>query len=325
MEQYIGDTFMILGDTLLGCQNDSRELVIPPEVDGCRIRRIGDGCSVGGATDTIIVSEGIEEIGNDAFIDTEYLTRLELPESLKNFEHFEVLGQNLNEKMTIVLHRCLSREELQDIRENCIPLQDGRLLLVGDYAAGTVFVDIIKAFWPVYTPARVERDMGRLFFLQKDGCEEIVFADGGKAIGSGSLLKRKDIPQSMIPILIERQSKEFWDNISELAADKDWQIGTNRLSDPVVLCFYRPEEIAEKDTKYHVTFEIRLVRAFFPNKVTVVCEGVTSYIYRDLFLTGSDKHPFIRVDYQGCIYDAQGNVSRNERVYARYKLLSMLS
>ena len=79
----VDDKYAILDETLLTITNPEETLVIPPEVNGHRIKRIANGLFVGKNVKTIIISEGITEIGAEAFAGTDNLEKLILPESLK--------------------------------------------------------------------------------------------------------------------------------------------------------------------------------------------------------------------------------------------------
>ena len=83
MDSYIDDKYAILDETLLTITNPEETLVIPHEVNGHRIKRIANGLFVGTNVKTIIISEGITEIGAEAFAGTDNLEKLILPESLK--------------------------------------------------------------------------------------------------------------------------------------------------------------------------------------------------------------------------------------------------
>ena len=325
MEQYIDDTYTILDGTLLICSNANRELVIPSEVCGHKIERIGSGCSVGGATETVILSEGIREVGMEAFCDAEKLRSIELPYSLEKYEAVSMVRRAVKEELRITLHRRIAVTDWEILLQDSILLQDGRRLLTSKCMDTRYFCDVFKGFEPCGIPGMLKQDMGRVFLLEQDLCEVLPFAGSGEQIGDGKKLSRRDMAAMMVPVLIKERAREFWDNASELASDKYIQTGKTPDALPALLCFFRPEETAQEGSKVHVTFQIRFARVFLPNVVTVELGGIRQYIYRELFLTGREQQPFLRVDYDNSVFDAQGNVQENRDVYARYKLLAMLS
>ena len=76
-----------------------------------------------------------------------------------------------------------------------------------------------------------------------------------------------------------------------------------------------------------VTVRLHLFRqkAFFPTLRYVRCEDADWWIYSRNYLTGSEEHPYIRMEMG--VFNREGLVTNRkqaEAVYAKYRFLSML-
>ena len=119
-DSYIDSKYVILNGTLLSVKDNAENVVIPSEVNGHRIRRLGAGIHSGNDVKAVIISEGITEIGENAFNNSRSLETVVLPASLKSLgmNSFDSVKRNLKPKK-IFLKRAFSRRDFDYILSKC--------------------------------------------------------------------------------------------------------------------------------------------------------------------------------------------------------------
>ena len=329
IDHYIDDCFSIVDGTLLSCRNEHRKLVIPAEIDGHRIYRIGSGCSISGGTDTVIISEGIRELGREAFLNCPYLKRLELPESLEKAEEFGGLGVHYeglgNVPVELFIRRHFSPTIYDQLLAQSIQLTSGERLLTGDYAELPQFCRILKSYGSLCPPASLNVDVGSLFILDIDKVGQLYFEGCRKVITDGEWIEHDEFIKRIVPLLIRKKNKLFWDNNSELAADTAMQCGEFTFPERVMLTAFRKEETIERAGEYSVCFHIFFGKVFAPAISSVRHKGQTAYVYSEMFLDRDGKRPFVRQTGPGKVFDEKGKRIEQDEIFAKYKLLAMLS
>ncbi len=334
LEQYIDETFSILDGTLLSCRNSEKRFVIPSEYKGHRIRRIGQGCSIGADTQTLIVSEGIEEIGQDAFAGSTKLELLELPESLNSNGGFHWIGNTyLNKEeasIRLQLRRKFTSAAYESILSESIPLQNGGWLLTGKYYELPQFRDVLNLGW-IGPPVLIEREMGRLFLTRKESIEQLIFEGGGPAVCGGDEFPIREYREAkcrMLRVFRAGAPRKYPDNASDLRADRKLQCGEKLTVNTVILITFGRQDVTQREDGVSIDLHIRLGKVFFPDFAEVLYEGQKYYIYREIYLNGvcvnhGSDLPLVRMDLE--VFDSSGERCEKSEVLAKYRLLSMLS
>ena len=328
MDHYIDDNFSIVDGILLSCRNGSGQFVIPAAIEGHKIYRIGSGCSINGSTESVIVSEGIREIGREAFLNCSHLKRVELPESLESIEEFGGLGVCYkgfgNVPVELYIRRIFSRSDYDHFLADSIQLSSGEYLLSGDYPEYSQFSHILNSYGSLRPPAGLNADVRSLFILDKDKVRQLCF-DGGELLADGEISEHEDFIKRIVPLMIREKSRIFWDNGSELAADKAMQYGEHTFPERVMLTTFRKEETIRRKDKVSVRFRIFFEKVFVPVITAVRYKGQTSYVYSEMYLNCDPERPFVRQTDPGKVFDKKGDRIKQDEVFAKYKLLAMLS
>lgn len=331
LDKYIDDRFTILSGTLLSLKGKSETLTIPSQVNGHVINRIGSGCSIDKNTRSIVVEEGIKQIGDKAFSNCNSARKLYLPESLESCGYTMLSTYSYSDTDFVVyLKRSLSEEEYGTIKKNSIELFDGSILLGSEHRHMPVFSEIYKGFCNTRVPVRIEKEMHGLYRLRvRNAMPDQMNFDGLRGgIKWNSLTTlpvfRTDLARQMLRETPVRVS----DAKSEINHDVNLQYGRKNIINEVILTRYREKEVEKKDGRYHITFHIRFGKVFFPSLCMVKYFGNVFYIYREYYLNGDIHIPFLIEDYTDKVYLPDGTCvaeAMAKEVVGKFRLLSMLT
>ena len=161
VSSYIDDKYAVLDGVLISAEDKANSLVIPAEIGGIRIRKIASGFYPGKYAKTIMISEGIESIGDHAFVSARELEKVILPESLKEIEGYCFDSDFIyKEPCDYYLKRELTPEEYTIVLDNSISLSAGGLrLLTSGHAVLDKFSKIYKCFSWYKVPQRLDESM----------------------------------------------------------------------------------------------------------------------------------------------------------------------
>ena len=62
-----------------------------------------------------------------------------------------------------------------------------------------------------------------------------------------------------------------------------------------------------------------------PTVTAVLFKGQEAYVYSEMFLDRDIKRPFMRLTDPGNVFDKKGKQIDQDEIFAKYKLLAMLS
>ena len=329
IDHYIDDCFSIVDGTLISCRSEHRKLVIPAEVNGHRIYRIGSGCCIGGGTDTVIISEGIRELGEEAFVNSAYLEKVILPASLEKAERYGGLGIRYHgigkPPIDIFLNRCLTETVYERLLAESIKLTNGDRLLSGNFAELDEFNRVLKSYGNLSAPVTLCPGMGNLFVLDNEKVIQLSCEHSDEMIAEGEMINHNSFIRRAVSMLAGRKSRVFLDNESETVADKAMQRGDRVFPKNMLLASFSKEKVRKKRGKVLVCFRIFFERVFIPVISEVRCKGQTAYIYSEEFLNNEKERPFLRVDNEDKVFDASGEHIDGKEFYAKYKFMAMLS
>ena len=151
-------------DTLLSFRGRQKELIFPKQSGNLSaIRRIGAGAFMHNETlQTVILNEGITEIGQEAFAGCRRLKHLELPRSAVQIDDRILSRENPVEYLSF--YTMIPAGKLTEIREDAIRLADGEYLLDPQILDGSLRKQIYS-FTPYakFDVFPVTEDMGYFF------------------------------------------------------------------------------------------------------------------------------------------------------------------
>jgi hypothetical protein len=336
-DSYIDDKYVILDETLLSISDSSDPLVIPSEVNGHPIKRIGSGLYAGENIKTILISEGIEEIGERAFTNCKSLEKVILPESLKIFGDFCFdTGERDRDPATFLIKRVLSKEDYENIKNNSIPvLEGGARLLTPGHASLPEFAEIYKGMGLCGVPRRLDKDMRALNIYRKidkkgnvHEVEEIPFV-GTPFIRKKAEDYKKPFMLCYVQKLLGNSLKYPYDDKSEREHERNVQVENKRKPSIATLTLFDENGAVEKDGRVSATFQMKSGLVFFGSLTKVVYKGKDYYVYRENFIQPSYQEiDYVATDYFGFVVDSEGNVADEEvskAVTVKYKLPMMLS
>lgn len=324
-DTYSDDKYLIMNGTLVFLKKENSDtLVIPPEVNGHRIVRIGGGVFAGDAVKTIMISEGIEEIGAMSFANSRNLEKVILPESLKKIVSgsFNTLGDKKQNPPSILLKRSLNKDDFDIIQNNSIPLADGRRLLTSGYASLEGFVDICSGLGHYNIPRTISREMGALYLTTDteayisnelkssvgDGTFEELPFEGTPYIRKIEADWNKDFREMYVNMLLKSDHKGYTDRNSEDAFERALRIEGRRKPDEIVLAVYDEKAALENNGRISVTVRLMLGYAFFGELTKVIYQGKDYYIYREKHLNPVIyDYDYLTYVHQKYIVDAEGN------------------
>ena len=345
---YSDEKYLILNETLISLNDRSETLVIPAEVNGYRIRRIGGGVYAGDSVKTIMISEGIEEIGVNAFCNSENLEKVILPESLKIMENgaFNLAIGKMNPP-SIVLKRSLSKADYEMIWSNSIPLFAGQTrLLTPGFDILEEFADICSGFGFYRKPRKIDKAMKSLYFTTDMDAYKLKELKSPQS-GKGSLVElpfqgtpvvrqtaddcNKDFRKLYVDMLLHTDQKWLYDKGSEENFERAVRVGAKQVPSTIFLMVYDENSVIENNGRVSVAFRVMCGYAFFGDLTKVVYQGKDDYVSREKYLNPEVKH--IDYDYTEILHiehivDAEGNVPDadiREMVAVKYKLPLILS
>ncbi|MBQ8951238.1 MAG: leucine-rich repeat protein [Eubacterium sp.] len=337
-DSYIDDKYLIADETLISLSNPDETLVIPSEVNGHRIRRIGSGFYVGDKVKTVMVSEGITEIGDKAFLNSKALQKVILPESLKVLGEFcfDMVSSNTKHPVDIILKRSFSANDYNILLQNSIETNVDKLrILTPGHAAGQEFADIYKGLGVYRTPRRIECAMQTLCIfknIKSDGTSSAVdmipfrgipflWAEGEK--------RGNDFRIRMMKQLLRIKPETVYDEKSEQRHDRDVQMSARTSPRPIILTEFAENGVVEEGDRVIVVFQLIPCYAFYSNLIKVTYHGKNYYISRDNYLNPEDEeYDYFCKDQLYCIIDEDGRVpdeGTGKAVIAKYRFSMMLN
>ena len=331
MDSYISQKYTILDGTLLALSDESEDLVIPAEVEGHRIKRIGPGVCGNKKLRTVRIEEGIEEIGNNAFFNCESVRRVDMPTSLKYCERHIFNNYFVTNGSAIMyLKRRFDREEYEIIRENSIQTVNGLKLLNSVFGKMPAFTGILNGFESCRVPMLIDPGMLCLYSGKIGNLglpKQFPFQNMWEEIDTHGMYRESQFRDKIAERLVKMKAEPLRDPKSE--DEHDSSVRMNRLQTlmEVALVYYRDSESVTDDDGIVVNFHIRFGKTFFPVINKVIYSGKVYYIYSERYLCGPGSINFAQMDYYNMIYDEDGNRLDSypaAQVVGKYRMMSMI-
>lgn len=316
---YMDDKLSIADDMLISYAASSRYALVPGEVDGHPVRRIGEGAFSGDHLLRAEIGEGIR-YAKGAFDGCRNLRELTLPASM---ETTGVMGVTVQPVITR-LWRNLQKSEY-DMLAGGIPLSGGMRVVTAD-----------PMFCPSMLAVRSLFQSGCAIAYGITPAQTALFYAGGliaarETFRAGGLMQIALSPgyeglteMDTVRTMIAKGNMGFTDAREEALADSFARMDKERAITRTSVMFIRDRDAQMiDDGSVRAQLICRRGYFFFPSLCCVVNRGKEYYIYRRNYMT--EGHGYIRMDV--CVMHADGMETDSrivEEVYGKYRLLSLL-
>ena len=144
---------------------------------------------------TVIIADGIEKIGNDAFREAPLLTNIELPDTLKEIENNAFDGCSSLKEITLPE----GLEKIGDnVFNNCTSLTE-IVLPEGLTQLGNVVFVGCTSLEKISIPSTLETIPQLTYCNSYDGFKEVIIADGVKNIGDYAFMDHRNLKSITLP------------------------------------------------------------------------------------------------------------------------------
>ena len=337
MLKYIDDHYTVLRDTLLEVSNPDKHLVIPAEIGGIRIRRICAGFAIGDNVESVTLEEGIEEIGENAFIDGRSLRCISFPESLSVCEP-GILSNSFVSKpdSEILVKKRYKIHELDAMKMKHIPLSDGGYLITDDFCRYPELNGVLKNVYPYKAHTGIVKEMNALYRTRyKDSDpEQYLFEGRRKRIPAYATVNLSRLRLVMAKILLTEKQEypvalTYDDTGDEYLRylDLESDVKRNRnYVDYIMLCSFYENGVMDENGYVSVIFRITFGMVYFVYLHRIVMGGQEYRVLREYYLSGGSEKVF-PLDVLDEIYDASGKIVdpvTRRKVAEKFKLISMI-
>lgn len=346
MDTYLSEKYSILDGTMIALRSDETEVVIPAQVEGHRITRIGGGSCIAKNATLIRVGEGIREIGKMAFCGCSNLKKVILPEGVELCEEDMVISPLLKRGMEILIRRKASLEQIDDLMRHSFPVEGGERLVQRSEALRSVFQGVLDGFSAVHRqtesyssdslfPLFLDPKMKDLYFVEYGGILGELRFDGQREKLSldglaGSDREKEVIDQQrrhLVKLLLKEMPEGLYDNVSELFWDQRIRNFKKFFPSKLMFVRFREEDVEERDGQVVIPFRLTFEKAFYTTLIRIAYAKKNYYVFRRNFLMGKEEMPVLREDYLEEVYDEEGEpVSEETRsiVLAKYLLAAKI-
>lgn len=289
------DEYIIANDVIISyVGKNEAALTIPAEINGIKIRRIGNGAFYGcDSVAEIVVSEGISEIGEKAFAKCFYLRKLTLPQSVTVIEKDILKNTELN---VMNFYISLPYQKYKIICEGSIALENGGYIF-DPMSLGESVGKQIRGYMNGFVSERfsVDRKMGCLYLKEKDpktGATHI-YSYGFKDYCRKYNLDHKVLNDRSRAFLkrVENKDYDFWFEHDE-DYDDSYRNPVNPNDDAALLFLQKEGAISDKGI--HIGLQLKKGKFFFQRGSKVCIDGEDYYVRINEFLTNSKKRPYWR-------------------------------
>jgi len=346
LDTYLSEKYSILDGTLIALRTDETEVVIPAEVQGHRITRIGGGSCIAKNATLIRVEDGIREIGNMAFCGCTNLKKLILPEGVELCEKEMVISPLLKRGMEVLIRRKVSREQYEELLRHSFLVEGGERLVQRSEALLSVFQGVLDGFAGVrrqldahtlnsLMPLILDSRMKALYFVEYGGILGELSFDGQRERlnldGPAAPSEEKEIMASqrreLVKLLLKEMPEGLYDNDSELFWDQKIRNHNKIYPNKLMLVRFQEAGVEERDGQVVIPFRLTVEKAFYATLVRIAYANKRYYVLRRNFLMGKKEMPILREDYLEEVYDETGEpVSEETRdvVLAKYLLAAKI-
>ena len=346
MDTYLSEKISILDGTLIALRTDETEVVIPAQVHGHRITRIGGGSCIAKNATLIRVEEGIREIGKWAFCGCTELKKIILPEGVELCEEEFVISPLLKRGMEVLIRRKASREQFEELAQHSFLVEGGERMAQRSDALLTVFQGVLDGFSAVHRqldsyssdslmPLILDSRMKALYFVEYGGILEELSFDGQRERlnldGPAAPSDEKEIMASqrrqLVKLLLKEMPEGLYDNASELFWDQGIRNHKKIFPSKLMFVRFREADVEERDGQVVIPFRLTVEKAFYASLIRIAYAKKQYYVFRRNFLMGKEELPIFREDYLEELYDETGEpVSEETRsmVLAKYLLMAKI-
>ncbi|MBO4326046.1 MAG: leucine-rich repeat protein [Clostridia bacterium] len=319
MGNYMDNTYLAIDGVIVSYSGSDDVLTVPSRLIQMDIVRIGDGSFMDSRMSKVIISDGIKEIGKNAFSKCCNLKEVVIPASVTTVCS-NAFTNDLPKLDSIFIDRYpLQAQQYLTLKRSAIRINSNKYLTT-NYAGLSLINNVMNS-----TSARpaqfIPGNISRLFSTRdmtavdpEAECFNISFGlsgGDGKTVEFSSVLADK----------ADHSDPDTEAKHDELL--KKDAIPGNMMT--AILIFDESNLLVDAG-HYYVNAEIRIGYHFWQSFLPIIHAGKQYYLYRRNYLRGDDKYKYSRVDV--AILDDSGSVVKNKDealdVYGKYKILSIL-
>ena len=323
MAEYIDNTYVALDGVLLTYTGSDISLKIPCQLDGEDIRTIGGGSVMESKElQQAVVPDGVTEIGPRAFASCPKLMNVYVPYSVASYAKNAFL--NCPNLVNLCIYNIpLEERKYRDLlaasrltrgQTYISPVfpKDKRIndaLAAADFSPASLIGDGIPR---LFTSQSLADDMG--FPSLQRNLDGFGFGDEERYMTETSAFLK----------LIAGKDVFGTDAASEKINDRYIKTGKTPDIRKTAVFTFDDGKTKTESGMYVITANVKIGYHFWQSKVPVILNGKQYYIYRRHYLSSQGAN-YIRRD-AALFYDGKPVTNRQEarRVYAKYKLLSIL-
>lgn len=331
MNTYINDQLLVADKVLLMYSGKDRDFVLPEELSGQPVKKIGMGAFKSVTSlESITLSPEITCISHQAFEGCPHLRRVTLTGSVEDVGSRAFAGCPKLEEICI-RYLPVPRREINTFEQSCVTTAEKLR-----YSAGMPGMELVQklvsALSGVGTPSLTPQES--LALLRDPAPTGYVTADTFRTVTGPYAFHETmlSLPELMIVMKMMETGDYQWKS-GRVELENDLLIRQEKYLEPERTCLFTLEKTGEPDRGElsFVDLHIWVGHFFWPSLVPVIWEGKEYFVYRRLYMESSLKNSmhskpgYLRRDmavfgHEGLMMDEE--ISR--RVYAKYVLPTLL-
>lgn len=295
------EKYVIVDDVIISYLGMEKKIRVPSVINDVKIRKIGAGAFYGNEfAEEIEVTEGIAEIGDEAFGGCNKLRKVILPGSV------EIISGNAFMQSDIVwldFHIKMPYLKYFNVKEGSIRLTDGRYIL-DPMALGDDIGKLIKGFMPEAMKGKFRADM-QMGCLYSEN-EVLSFSEHCGPQG-------EEKPKSRKLCDVWYEHDEYNDDYVDINGRDKPDTNTGLL-----FCL---DECGISDTDINLRLGLKKSRWYFKHGIKIYVDNEEFYICQEVYFTNDEKFPYLR---SGEIKVLPNAGQKKEEIISKYKFLNSL-
>lgn len=324
MPNYNDNKYTAINDTILFYCGKDISLTVPEKLGNMKIISIGDGAFMESDFHQVILQDGIKRLGNSSFLNCKNLSNVFIPYTVEHIGNVAFGSCNRLVNLNFYDYR-LNKAEYCSLINRGVRLK-GKRYLLSDINAFENIKETIDSL-SVRPANPVKNNIGSLFTSQSESEEKGLLSLYRNLDGFGfynSERYSKEVNE------FEKMDKEKNANILDRESEKsnDGFIKTERKTpiEKTALVSLDDTKTKVKDELYTVFINIKIGYHFWQSGIPVFENGKKYFVYRRHYLTSLPNLDYLRKDV--AVFGSDNAViddrKEAERVYAKYRLLSIL-
>ena len=330
------DATVLAGDqTLIRMKSKADVVEVPAMAGEMRVMTAGSGAVIVPNAKKVSFEPGYMKLNTGCICAGQEMKILHIPETVTDIAEHMLSGVQTGQ-MVLNLHRAMTEREYREMENEAIAIgADRKLIQVSTATAAKNGMEPLRCLMMNIAPPAVIRPGMRILFSERQS--GTITERNPKDEYSGTpAVRRKCIDmkrhrtweseQNAVAEMILEEDDGWRDPAAEKNADE--RIRTGKKPEEgwraVTIAEYGTAEPGE-DGKYHICFNVRGEKMFYPAVRRFRHGGQDWWIYSRNYITSDEKCPYLREEV--AVFSRDGLVAEKkiaEDVYAKYRFLAML-